>query len=350
MTTKRLRAVRWLLGLMVLGVSLICIGAGSTRVDAVSSASTEPVAPAEEAVACFGYVDVKHGVTSLYPTQPGRVAEVLVEENAVVKAGAVLLRLEDTVARLRVQEAHVDLEAARTQLVEVRKRPQQHQAKVAQLQAGLEALKNRLAAAKHMRRRKEDLYNKDLIVKTDLDVAGDQVKEVEALLQAEVEKQAELQLHDPAADVRRAEQEVSAKEARLRQAEESLKECGLRAPSDGKVMRVLVGPGDMLGSVPKQPVLLFCPDGPRFIRAEVEQEVAHRVKAGQPAVIRDDSNDPAVWRGRVTSLSDWYTQRRSVLQEPLQLNDVRTLECLITVDPDQTPLRIGQRVRVLIGK
>jgi multidrug resistance efflux pump len=244
----------------------------------------------------------------------------------------------------------VDLEAARTQLVEARKRPQQHQARVAQLEAGLEALKNRLAAAKHMRDRNERLYNKDLTDRTDLDVAGDQMKEVEALMQAEVEKQAELQLHDPAADVRRAEQEVRAKEARLRQAEESLKECGLRAPSDGKVMRVLVGPGDMLGPVPKQPVLLFCPDGPRFIRAEVEQEVAHRVKVGQSVVIRDDSDDPAVWRGRVTSLSDWYTQRRSVLQEPLQLNDVRTLECLIVVDPDEAPLRIGQRVRVSIGK
>src|SRR5215469_3837194 len=105
MTTKRLRTVRWLLGLMVLAVSLICIGAGSTRVDAVSAASTEPVAPDEVAVAAFGYVDVKHGVASLYPTQPGRVAEVLVEENQMVKAGAVLLRLEDTVAELRVQEA-----------------------------------------------------------------------------------------------------------------------------------------------------------------------------------------------------------------------------------------------------
>jgi hypothetical protein len=34
----------------------------------------------------------------------------------------------------------------------------------------------------------------------------------------------------------------------------------------------------------------------------------------------------------------------------LQVNDVRTLECLIALDPDQAPLRIGQRVRVLLGK
>ena len=34
--------------------------------------------------------------------------------------------------------------------------------------------------------------------------------------------------------------------------------------------------------------------------------------------------------------------------EPLQFNDVRTLECIVTLDPDQPPLRIGQRVRVTL--
>jgi hypothetical protein len=31
------------------------------------------------------------------------------------------------------------------------------------------------------------------------------------------------------------------------------------------------------------------------------------------------------------------------------MNDVRTLECLVVLEPGQPPLRIGQRVRVLIG-
>ena len=34
--------------------------------------------------------------------------------------------------------------------------------------------------------------------------------------------------------------------------------------------------------------------------------------------------------------------------EPLQFNDVRTLECIVTLDPGQPPLRIGQRVRVTL--
>jgi hypothetical protein len=32
----------------------------------------------------------------------------------------------------------------------------------------------------------------------------------------------------------------------------------------------------------------------------------------------------------------------------LQYNDVRTLECLIDIDPGQPPLRIGQRVLVQV--
>jgi hypothetical protein len=104
----------------------------------------------------------------------------------------------------------------------------------------------------------------------------------------------------------------------------------------------------MLSPSAKQAAVLFCPAGPRFIRAEVEQEFASRVKVGQSVIIRDDGADPVVRQGRVASLSDWYTQRRSILDEPLQTNDVRTLECLVTLDPGQPPLRIGQRVRVLI--
>jgi hypothetical protein len=56
------------------------------------------------------------------------------------------------------------------------------------------------------------------------------------------------------------------------------------------------------------------------------------------------------WRGRVSRISDWYTDRREIAEEHLQLRDVRTLECLISLEPGQHPLRIGQRVRVTIKR
>jgi hypothetical protein len=72
------------------------------------------------------------------------------------------------------------------------------------------------------------------------------------------------------------------------------------------------------------------------------------VAVGQAASIRDDSSGDGKWVGHVIRISEWFTQRRSVIPEPLQYNDARTLECIIELDAVQAPLRIGQRVRVTL--
>src|SRR5262249_47277949 len=123
----------------------------------------------------------------------------------------------------------------------------------------------------------------------------------------------------------------------------------LRAPAKGKILRILVNTGDLLVAQPKQAAIQFCPEAPRIIRAEIEQEYASRVALGQVALIKDDSAADTEWTGKVTRLSDWYTHRRLILQEPLQFNDVRTLECIIELSPSKKPPRIGQRVRVILG-
>jgi multidrug resistance efflux pump len=323
------------------------VGCVVTHAPSASPAGNEAF-NSDNNILCFGYVDVKHGVRSLYPLQPGRVAELLVEENQPVAAGTALMRLDDESAKLQVQEAEAALEAARVQLAQTRKLPAQYQAKRRQLQAMIESLGVRLSAADHGRARKQELFDRKLLDSHELEVAKDQVKEVEELRRAEQQKLAELELQDPTLEVRRAEANVAAQEAHWRQALRGLKERTLRAPEAGTVLRVLVGPGDLLGTEPKQPALLFCPGGRRFIRAEVEQEYASQVAVGQAARIMDDSTDGPAWQGRVASVSDWFTQRRAVVQEPLQFNDARTLEVLIELSPSQAPVRIGQRMRVEI--
>ena len=143
---------------------------------------------------------------------------------------------------------------------------------------------------------------------------------------------------------------MNAKQARLDQARRGEDECLLKAPAEGTVLRVLVGAGEVLGAQPKQPAVLFCPKGPRIIRAEVEQEFAAGVAIGQAATIQDDTTAGFTWRGKVSRISDWYTHRRSIIQEPLQFNDVRTLECIIQLDEGQPQPQIGKRVRVSLGR
>lgn len=300
-------------------------------------------------VFCFGHVDVEFGVRRLYPLQNGRVVEVLVHEGDTVSADAPILRIDDKNARFIVEQAVADWKAAQALLVEAKKGPAQHQLKVAQQKSAIEAAQKRVAAARLVQVRKQGLVQAQQLAPEEAAAAGELVKEAEAGVRAEEDKLKELQLDDPQIAITRATEDVAAKQSRHEQAKQALAECTLRAPSAGSVLRILVGTGDVLGPQPQQPAVQFCPDTPRFVRAEVTQEFADRVQLGAAAEIQNDSAIQETWRGQVAHISDWYTHRRSILLEPLQINDVRTLECIIRVEPGQRPLRIGQRVRVIVG-
>jgi HlyD family secretion protein len=309
---------------------------------------TVPPDPAEPALVCFGYVDGPVGVTALVPLVAGRVTRVEVKENEPVKAGSVLIRLDDRLAQFRLRQVEASLAAAREQLTQARKLPRQQQIKLAQQRAAIEAVKYRIQGAQAVLARKRRQAEKEVLSLTDADVAEALLHEVEALCQVETGKLSELELNDPDAGVRQAQAEVDAKEAQLNEARTAVEEYALKAPADGTVLRVLVGPGDVVGAQPKQPAVIFCPGGRRIVRAEAEQEFARSLAIGQAASIRDDSNGEGSWAGYVIHISDWYTQRRSVMPEPLQHNDARTLECIIEMDASQPAVRIGQRVRVTL--
>ncbi|HEY1377349.1 MAG TPA: HlyD family efflux transporter periplasmic adaptor subunit [Gemmataceae bacterium] len=324
-----------------------------------AAAAATIVPPAEDPrkiVVCFGFADLEGGIVALHPSQPGRVEEVLVRENDTVPAGAPLLRLDDRAARLRVEEAKAVLDEATARLAKAEKAPEEHRLKVKNQQAAVEMARFRLAAAQHtLTGRQEQLkgeaigrYRDDPTTVELVASTAQRVKEFEEVARSEQYKLATLELQDPATDLQLARAETATMRARWRQAEELLGELTLRAPVAGRVLRILVAPGELISVPPKRMAVQFCPDRPRIVRAEVDQAFARRVEVGQPAVVEDDASSDVVWRGHVMRLSDWYTQRREVAEEHIQLKDVRTLECLIVLDPGQPPLRVGQRVRVTI--
>jgi multidrug resistance efflux pump len=335
------------LGLVTLVVSTV----GAIWVHSRSQAGHTPTVssdPAEPALVCFGYVDGPAGVTSLVPLVAGRVTRVEARENEAVKAGSVLVRLDDRLAQFRLRQVEASLAAAREQLAQAQKLPRQQQIKRAQQRAAIEAVQHRLQGARAVVARKRRQAEKEVLSLTEADVAESLLHELEALYQVETGKLSELELNDPEAGVRQAQADVDAKEAQLNEARTAVEEYTLKAPADGAVLRVLVGPGDVVGAQAKQPAAIFCAGGRRIVRAEAEQEFARGLTIGQAASIRDDSTGEGSWTGHVVRISDWYTQRRSVMPEPLQYNDARTLECIIELDAGQLALRIGQRVRVTL--
>jgi multidrug resistance efflux pump len=279
---------------------------------------------------------------------PGRVIEIAATEDQTVKVGTALLRLDDTLAQARLREAEADLSASRDQLTQAESMVAQHALKVRQQEAAVKAVRARLEAARRIAERKQEIAKTGNGSNAEAQAAEAAVHEVEAVLEAEETKLKEAKLVDPQLALHRARAEVQAREARVTQARKGVEECTVRAPNDGTVLRVQARVGMLLSPQSPQPPILFCPNEERIVRAEVEQEFGGQVAVGQEALIHDDSNLNTIWHGKVLRVSDWYSHRRSMIQEPFQFNDVRTVECVISLDANQPPLRIGQRVRVTL--
>jgi multidrug resistance efflux pump len=350
---------------IVIGVALMGASLGFARValhgTAEGNGGGEPAGPGASTMraVAIAYVDVEDGVVSLYPTKPGRVAEVWTgagqkaAEGKVVEAGQELFRMDDTLEKLQRKEARADLDASKEKLAHAQRLVKQHEESVVAYEKALDALNADVTAAqkqheKAQKRHKEGLFG---VTREDVDAAEAVVEKAKAAAGAGKAKLEAFKKAGPEAAVKLATIDVRAKQTQYDKAEYALKECTVRAPAKGTVLRSYVRVGEALGPNPRTAAVSFCPtDKPRIVRAEVEQEFANRVFVNQLARIQDDTTGAGDWRGKVTHIGDWYTHRRSILVEPLQFNDVRTLECIIHLEPGSGHLRIGQRVRVTLEK
>ena len=343
------RSLIWSVVLVFAGVCLTITALVLRLPGPLLAAPPTAAAPDPEGVVCFGTVDLEHGVASLAPLQPGRVAEILVHENEPVEQGATLVRLEDAAPRARLVEAEAALKLSRQQLERAKKLPKQYHDQVEQQKAVHEATVTRLTAARDLLAQRKKSGQPAAVAAVEVAATELEIRELEALERADALRLAEFQAQNADSEIERADSEVALAEARRDQAKLAVEDCRLKAPRPGRLLRILVGPGDVLAAGVAQPALLFAADGPQVIRATVEQEFASRVKEGESVVVQDEADSSLSYRGRVDRIAAWYGQRRAILHDPSQMSDVRTLECVIALEPGQPRLRLGQGVRVLIG-
>jgi HlyD family secretion protein len=318
-------------------------------------AKAAPPDPAAEApppptVVALGLVDGDKQVAKLFPLGQGRVEEVIGEGTEVNK-GDTLLRLEDRLAQATLDQAKADLKAAQEKHEQALDLPKQHELKLQQQEKAISAHQAKRKAIKSEQDLKLAQAKGNITVSQNvLDALEQSLKQADDLIDAEKLKLEEMKLFKPQSEINRALADVKAKEAQVAQAQWGLEQCRLEAPSEGLVLRVTVGPGEVL--VPNLPgqsaPIQFLPKSPKIVRAEVLQEWAHLVKVGQEAEIEDDSYHGPTWKGKVRYLSYWFAEKRHRIIEPFMLNDVRTLECVVEVLQEDPILRIGQRVKVKI--
>jgi multidrug resistance efflux pump len=337
---------------VILGIALLIVSVVGAKLaldqrnptHAKSNGTDKPI----ENVVCWGYFEIRGGVAQLDAKQSGDILFVE-EENKPVKAGAVLLRVNDRLGDLKAQQAEQAVANAELQLKDAKKLKPLYKIQEEMQNLAIEAAQADIAELNSKEKRDLDLIGKaDPKYKAVQDLYAEGRKKLELKKKGEEAKLKQIKLQSADDKIAQAEADLQAKKLQREEAKEMLTHFQIVAPSDGTILRSNVKKGEILVPNPLRHALEFLPKGDIIVRAEVLQEWGRFIKKGQAVEIEDDTFHGPTWKGEVEDISKWYAPIRSPVIEPFRYNDVRTLEIVLRVT-GADDVKIGQRVRAKVN-
>jgi multidrug resistance efflux pump len=223
----------------------------------------------------------------------GRVAAVLVEEGAAVKAGQTLVNLETDLGSLQIREQRAVVDQNRATLARVKAGPRSEEIVRARAQAD---------NAERERRRLRALLDQGLIPRQQYDDAATNAKTA-------AETWRELARGSRIEDVRAAEAAVDEADQRLAFLLRQSQEAVVKSPADGVVESLDLRPGDIVA--PNQPVARILEPGQLWVRIWVPEPSLGKVRLGQKAAITVDTYPKREFAGKVVEIRQQgeYTPR-----------------------------------------
>ncbi len=223
------------------------------------------------------------------------VTAVLVRENETVKAGQVLLRLDDATFRVEVARAQARLDAVAAELAAL-------QASYREIQARIVLARTDYDYALRERQRQLDLVQKHFVSESKLDEvrhAADAARQGIATLEQELGRVAASLAGEPGRPVTQHPSYLAA-QAELQRAQIDLAHTVIQAPMAGLVTKV-PDPGEYLtaGAI----ALVLVAESNLWVEANFNEGDLTYVRTGQPAKVRIDTFPGVEWAGEVESLS-----------------------------------------------
>lgn len=271
---------------------------------ALSPAVAAPAAADARYVAIArGRIDVPGGLLNVASPQGGLIQRWLVKPGDVVRKGQVLVQIDAREAR--------DLLA-------------QAKAERAHAAAQLEALRVRLPAARSRVERLRQAHAAGA-------GSGQAVDDAQAAL-----SEAETQLV-----VQRTA--LAVVQQRVAQATQMLADSVIRAPVAGRVVQRAAEVGEYVAAYGA--ALQLLPEGPRIVRADLNESLIGRVEAGMTAEVVSVADGNTVHAARVLSIGEVFGPPRTADDSGGEVVvDARVVECVLQLDDPS--LRVGQRVLV----
>ena len=241
--------------------------------------------------------------STLSPKVSGYIADVAVEDNAQVKAGDVVARIDDGDYRLAVQTAHDQIAVQQATIQRFAKQITAQEAAVDQAKAQLASAKAGAVRTDLELKRQQDLATRQINSRAALEQAQANYDQAIASVQA-----AEASIESAVANVEvlKAQREEAARalrqfETSLAKVERDLSFTVIRAPFDGVVGNRAMQVGDYVQ--PTQRLASLVPLDAVYIDANFKETQVSRLQAGQPVTIAVDALPGQTFEGRVASFA-----------------------------------------------
>ncbi|HXX66363.1 MAG TPA: efflux RND transporter periplasmic adaptor subunit [Polyangiaceae bacterium] len=313
-------ARRWVRRLAVVGGVALALGGGL-----VWSAKHRPPAPARFVSAAVSLGDVVERVQATGTVQPllqvnigaqvnGRVTQVMVDYNSVVKKGQVLAEIDPLIYGTQVSAQEANLSAQKAQL---------EQAKAAAASSHAQA-----DTARVVFERTERLFAQNLASRADLDTAKGNFEAASAQYDA------------AQANVGSQVASIAAQTAQLHQSTANLGYTKIYSPVDGVVVTRGIDPGATVVASFQAPVLFVIAQDLRKMRvlADVDEADVGKVQEGMDADCVVDAFPGETFHGKVSQIR----------YSPNNVSGVVTYSGVVDVDNPEEKLRPGMTTTITV--
>ncbi|AMS22675.1 multidrug transporter EmrA [Pseudomonas synxantha] len=297
---------------------------------------------------------VRGQVTIIGPQLSGYVFEVPVQDFQYVKAGDLLVRLDDRIHKQRLDQALAQLAVQKASLANVVQQRNSAEATIKLRQAALVDSQAQARKSTADLRRNEELISDGSVSKRELDVTrAANAQTIAAVAQAQASLEiARQDLQTVIVNRGSLEAAVASAEAAVELARIDLSNTRITAPRDGQLGQIGVRLGAYVNSgaqlmalVPKQ----------LWVIANMKETQMDNVQVGQPVTFTVDALNHRKFHGTVQHISPATGSEFSLLQADNATGNfvkiAQRVPVRITVDPDQAEserLRPGLSVVVSI--
>jgi multidrug resistance efflux pump len=309
--------------------------------------SSPPSAPAVEGrtLVAPALVEARGDRVELAFEGSGQLTEILVDEGDRVKAGQVLARLDDRIARAQVAKAQAALEAAVARRDLAVRGPRRDEVRAAEAEA--DAAKAQAWERGVNKKRAEDLLaaNADAIPVAEVDAARGTSQASDAQARAADARLALLKKGSRREVIAEAEAAVAIAQAELDAAKTLLSQTELKAPADGVVLRRMHEVGEHVTHMPPTTVLVVADVDHLELRAEIDEADVAKLGLGQTGYATADAYGDKRFAGHVTLVVGELGRKTQRLDDPKAKVDTRVQEVIFTLD-EPAALPLGLRMDV----